>query len=158
MPREERGYQAFIERLKAEWEQAAPETGLAELIDQTQAYLAAAEELTRDELSLIAEYVRHDLREFDDAPGGYQDSAFYHALQESIWGSLLELTDRTQVEWQSLLDEVQHKGLYHAGELMGLGVLVCDGCGYRRLVLHPERLRSCIQCGGEHYHREPLEP
>ena len=98
------------------------------------------------------------MREFEEAPGGYRDSAFYQALQESIWGWLLELTDRTQVEWRSVLDEVQHKGLYRVGDRMALGVLVCNQCGHRRLVLHPERIVSCIECSGEEFSREALAP
>ena len=158
MSKQQQGYEAFIERLKAEWQAAEPGESLNRLIERTQAYLIAAETLTKDELALIAEYVKEDLREFEEAPGGYKDSAFYNALQESIWGWLLELTDRTQLEWIAVLDEVQHKGLYHAGERMGLGTLVCEQCGFRRLVLHPERIATCIECGGAHFHREPLAP
>lgn len=158
MPKELRGYAAFIERLRAEWRAAEPEANLSKLLERTQAYLEAAGELTRDELALIAEYVREDLREFEEAPGGYKDSAFYNALQESIWGWLLELTDRTQVEWQAVLDEVQHKGVYKVGDRMSLGVLVCNQCGHRRWVLHPERIVSCIECGGSEFSREALAP
>lgn len=158
MPKQQQGYEAFIARLQAEWQAAEPGVSLTHLIERTQAYLAAAEALTKDELALIAQYVKEDLREFEEAPGGYRDSAFYQALQESIWGWLLELTDRTQVEWRVVLDEVQRKGLYKAGDRMALGVLVCNQCGHRRLVLHPERIVSCIECGGELFSREALAP
>lgn len=158
MPRQQQAYEAFIRRLQEEWANADPGASLSSLLVRTQAYLEAAGELTRDEWALIREYVRRDLRDFEDAPGGYRDSAFYQALQTSIWAWLLELTDRTQVEWIAVLDEVQHKGLYHAGERMGLGTLVCEQCGFRRLVLHPERIATCIECGGAHFHREPLAP
>ena len=73
MPKQQKGYEAFIERLKAEWRAAEPEANLSKLLERTQAYLEAAGELTRDELALIAEYVREDLREFEEAPGGYKD-------------------------------------------------------------------------------------
>ncbi|MFC3912062.1 hypothetical protein ACFOSS_01090 [Pseudaeromonas sharmana] len=158
MPRQQQAYEVFIQRLKQEWQDADPGASLQSLLEKTQAYLEAAGELTRDEWALIREYVRRDLQDFDQAPGGYRDSAFYQALQTSVWGWLLELTDRTQVEWISVLDEVQHKGVFLAGERMGLGVLVCEQCGYRREVLHPERIVSCIQCGGTRFHREPLAP
>ncbi len=158
MSKQQQGYEAFIERLKAEWQAAEPGESLNRLIERTQAYLIAAETLTKDELALIAEYVKEDLREFEEAPGGYKDSAFYNALQESIWGWLLELTDRTQLEWRAVLEEVRHKGLYRVGDRMALGVLVCNQCGHRHLVLHPERIVSCIECGGEEFSREALTP
>ena len=158
MPKQQQGYEAFIERLKAEWQAAEPGESLNRLIERTQAYLVAAETLTKDELALIAQYVKEDLREFEEAPGGYKDSAFYNALQESIWGWLLELTDRTQLEWRAVLEEVRRKGLYRVGDRMALGVLVCNHCGHRHLVLHPERIVSCIECGGEEFSREALTP
>ena len=158
MPKQLQGYEAFIERLKAEWQAAEPGESLNRLIERTQAYLIAAETLTKDELALIAEYVKEDLREFEEAPGGYKDSAFYNALQESVWGWLLELTDRTQLEWRAVLEEVQHKGVYRVGDRMALGVLICNRCGHRHLVLHPERIVSCIECGGEEFSREALTP
>ncbi len=71
---------------------------------------------------------------------------------------MLELTDRTQLEWRAVLEEVQHKGSYRVGDRMALGVLVCNQCGHRHLVLHPERIVSCIECGGEEFSREALTP
>ncbi|MFB2830443.1 hypothetical protein ACE1BS_12665, partial [Aeromonas jandaei] len=40
----------------------------------------------------------------------------------------------------------------------GLGVMVCDQCGWRHTVLHPEQLDTCPECGCAEYHREPLSP
>ena len=111
MPKQQQGYEAFIERLKAEWQAADPGETLIQLIERTQAYLVAAETLTKDELALIAQYVKEDLREFEEAPGGYKDSAFYNALQESVWGWLLVLSDRTQLARRAVLEEGQHKGM-----------------------------------------------
>ena len=68
MPKQQQGYEAFIERLKAEWQAADPGESLIQLIERTQAYLVAAETLTKDELALIAQYVKEDLREFEEAP------------------------------------------------------------------------------------------
>ncbi len=163
MPKAQKGYEDFIKQLRQEWhdwQEGEPysEARLSQFIQRTEAYLEAAGDLTRDEIALISQYVRRDLSQFADAPGGYKDSAFYAALKESIWGGLLELTDRSQLEWQELLADVSHKGIYRAGDMMGLGVLVCEQCGHRRNVLHPEKLTPCVQCGGESFTREPLAP
>ncbi len=135
--------------MKAEWQAADPGESLNRLIERTQAYLIAAETLTKDELALIAEYVEEDLREFEEAPGGYKDSAFYNALQESIWGWLLELTNRTQLEWRAVLEEVRHKGALSGRRSHGTGragsvisVVIATWCCIRSGSV------SCIECGG----------
>ena len=157
MSKELKGYEAFIQRLKEEWQTAAPGETVNQLVERTRAYIAAAGELTQDELALIAEAVREDLQEFREAPGGYRDSAFYHALQESIWSWLLELTDRTQIELLTVQQGWRNQGRYQAGEKMGLGLLVCDACGHKRQVMHPEHIPACSKCGTERFHRQPLQ-
>lgn len=160
MSKLQNAYETFILRLKQEIHdtETVQSQRLDELIEQTQAYLEAAGELTQDEWALIAQYVREDLQQFEQAPGGYADSAFYQSLKESIWGWLLDLSDRSQLQWVEMLADIRHKGHYQVGDRVGLGIVVCERCGYRRVVLHPEKLSSCIQCEGTHFRREPLTP
>ncbi len=55
------------------------------------------------------------------------------ALKDTAWSWLADVTDRTQVEWQELADELEHKGVYRAG--MG-GTW---GAGVRSLRVAPYR-------------------
>ena len=110
MSRVEKGYAAYIQRLKEEWQAAEPGEPLNRLLANTVGYLEAASELTRDELALVSEAVRRDLHALAAARGGYRDSAFFNALKESVWSWLLELADRPELEWQSVQDELRHPG------------------------------------------------
>lgn len=159
MDKQKKGYEAFIEELRAQWEAAGQfhEERLNRLIARVQAYLEAAGELTRDEWALIAEYVKRDLGTFDQGRPE-EESEFSLLLQDSIWGWLAEATDRTQVEWQELAAELEHKGEYHGGDWVGLGTMVCSQCGHRHTVLRPEQLGACIECGASAFAREPLSP
>ncbi len=132
MDKRRQGYEAFIAQLKKQWEETEAFQGerLNRMIAKVQAYLEAAGDLTQDEL----------------------------ALKDTAWSWLADVTDRTQVEWQELADELEHKGVYRAGDWVGLGVLVCDHCEWRHTVLHPEQLGTCPECGADEYHREPLSP
>jgi len=138
MDKRRQGYEAFIAQLKKQWEETEAFQGerLNRMIAKVQAYLEAAGDLTQDELALIAVL----------------------ALKDTAWSWLADVTDRTQVEWQELADELEHKGVYRAGDWVGLGVLVCDHCEWRHTVLHPEQLGTCPECGADEYHREPLSP
>ncbi|MEG0008495.1 zinc ribbon-containing protein [Aeromonas lusitana] len=160
MDKRRQGYEAFIAQLKKQWEETEEFQGerLNRMIARVQAYLEAASDLTQDELALIAEYVKRDLGNYDEGRSEAPESAFMLALKDTAWSWLADVTDRAQVEWRELADELEHKGIYRAGDWVGLGVLVCDHCEWRHTVLHPEQLGTCPECGANEYHREPLSP
>lgn len=160
MDKRRQGYEAFIAQLKKQWEETEEFQGerLNRMIAKVQAYLEAASDLTQDELALIAEYVKRDLGNYDEGRSEAPESAFMLALKDTAWSWLADVTDRAQVEWRELADELEHKGIYRAGDWVGLGVLVCDHCEWRHTVLHPEQLGTCPECGANEYHREPLSP
>ncbi|KUE79477.1 zinc ribbon-containing protein [Aeromonas schubertii] len=160
MDKQKKGYEAFIEELRAQWEATGQyqEERLNRLIARVQAYLEAAGDLTRDEWALIAEYVKRDLGNFDEGRQDTPESEFTLLIKDSIWSWLVEATDRTQVEWAELAADLEHKGEYRSGDWVGLGVMVCRLCGHRHTVLRPERLGECIQCGATAFVREPLSP
>ena len=85
------------------------------------------------------------------------ESAFMLAPKDTAWSWLADVTDRAQVEWQELADELEHKGPYRAGTGR-TSALVCDHCEWRHTVLHPEQLGTCPECGADEYRREPLSP
>ena len=160
MDKRRQGYEAFIAQLKKQWEETEEFQGerLNRMIGQVRAYVAAAGDLPRDELAVIAEYVKRDLGNYDESRAEVPESAFMLALKDTVWSWLADVTDRAQVEWSELADELEHKGVYRAGDWVGLGVLVCDHCEWRHTVLHPQQLGTCPECGANEYHREPLSP
>lgn len=160
MDKRRKGYEAFIAQLKQQWEETEAFQGerLNRMIARVQAYMEAAGDLTQDELALIAEYVKRDLGSFEAGRTEAPESAFMLALKDTVWSWLADVTDRSQVEWQELADELEHKGVYRVGDWVGLGVLVCEDCEWRHTVLHPEQLGPCPECGASEFHREPLSP
>ncbi|MGL5948845.1 MAG: zinc ribbon-containing protein [Aeromonas sp.] len=158
--KQKRSYEAFIEQLREQWQATERFQGerLNQIIGKVQDYLEAASDLTQDELALIAEYVKRDLTTYDDGRQSADDSEFTVALKDSIWSWLAEVTDRTQVEWAELSENLAHKGHYQAGDWVGLGVMVCEQCRHQHKVLHPEALSRCTACDGAHFRRKPLSP
>ncbi|GAK82964.1 hypothetical protein JCM19238_508 [Vibrio ponticus] len=79
-------------------------------------------------------------------------------MADSIWQGLLDITDRTKVEWVELFADLEHQGLYEAGEVIGLGTLVCDECGHQTQYNHPTVIIPCTQCGHKAFSRRALKP
>ncbi|MBU2898451.1 zinc ribbon-containing protein [Vibrio hepatarius] len=118
----------------------------------------AANDLTKDELALVSAYVKSDLKEFSESFEESKGGPFYLMVEDSIWQGLLEITDRTKVEWVELFDDLEHQGLYQVGEVIGLGILVCDECGHKIQYNHPTVVIPCIKCGCKGFSRKALRP
>lgn len=153
-------YQAFIERFTRDLQTGEHQINKA--VETTEAYLNATSDLTRDELALINAYIERDLAEFaqsyEESKAAFKDGVFYLSLKESIWQGLAEITDKTQLEWREVIDDVTHHGVYQSGEIVGLGNLVCEHCHHRLVFNHPDVLPVCPKCGGTEFNRQPFQP
>lgn len=132
---------------------------LSEFFDRSKQWWAAAGELTSEEFSQASTYLKRDLMMFyRHYQQDLDESEFVQSVKESLWRELAEMTDKSQLEWQELKKDFDHDGVYHAGEWIGMGTIVCCACHYKMEFNHPEELTSCPQCGGEAFLREALAP
>ena len=132
------------------------------LVSQARAKVAQTSELTRTEIDELLRAVRRDLEEFAMSYGESQedesDSVFLRVIKESIWQELADITDKTQLEWREVFKDVSHHGVYHSGEVVGLGNLVCEKCHHHLAFYTPEVLPLCPKCGHDQFQRRPFEP
>lgn len=86
--------------------------------------------------------VKRDLEEFarsyEESHEDESDSVFMRVIKESLWQELADITDKTQLEWREVFQDLNHHGVYHSGEVVGLGNLVCEKCHYHGGI-HPGR-------------------
>lgn len=119
-------------------------------------------ELTRTEIEEVTRAVRRDLQEFARSYGESQeeftDSVFMRVIKESLWQELADITDKTQLEWREVFKDLSHHGVYHSGEVVGLGNLVCENCHHHIAIYTPDVLPVCPKCGHNQFHRRPFEP
>jgi rubrerythrin len=119
-------------------------------------------ELTRTEIEEVTRAVRRDLEEFARSYGESQDeftdSVFMRVIKESLWQELADITDKTQLEWREVFKDLSHHGVYHSGEVVGLGNLVCENCHHHIAIYTPDVLPVCPKCGHNQFHRRPFEP
>ena len=132
------------------------------LVAQARERVAHTSELTRSEIDELLRAVRRDLEEFAMSYGESQeeesDSVFLRVIKESLWQELVDITDKTQLEWREVFKDVSHHGVYHSGEVVGLGNLVCEQCHYHLAFYTPEVLPLCPKCGHDQFQRRPFEP
>lgn len=132
------------------------------LVEQARQRVLQAGELTRTEVDEVTRAVRRDLEEFamsyEESLEEESDSVFMRVIKESIWQELADITDKTQLEWREVFQDLSHHGVYHSGEVVGLGNLVCEKCHFHLAVYTPEVLPRCPKCGHDQFQRRPFEP
>ncbi|MBP2170314.1 rubrerythrin [Erwinia toletana] len=132
------------------------------LVDNARQRLTASGELTRHEVDEVLRAVRRDLEEFARSYGENEedlnDSVFMRVIRESVWKELADITDKSQLEWREVFQDLNHHGVYQSGEVVGLGNLVCEKCHFIRAIYTPETLTRCPECGHDQFQRLPFSP
>ncbi|MDU1757301.1 MAG: zinc ribbon-containing protein, partial [Citrobacter sp.] len=132
------------------------------LVEQARQQVLQAGELTRTEVDELTRAVRRDLEEFaisyEESLEEESDSVFMRVIKESLWQELADITDKTQLEWREVFQDLSHHGVYHSGEVVGLGNLVCEKCHFHLAVYTPDVLPLCPKCGHDQFQRRPFEP
>ncbi len=132
------------------------------LVEQARVKISQSGELTHREAETLTKAVRRDLEEFalsyEESQDELTDSVFMRVIKESLWQELADITDKTQLEWREVFQDLNHHGVYHSGEVVGLGNLVCEHCHYHLAVYTPDILPRCPKCGHDQFQRRPFEP
>ncbi|MEI7348642.1 zinc ribbon-containing protein [Pectobacterium parmentieri] len=132
------------------------------LVQSARKTLQEGSELTQKEIEQVIQAVQRDLEEFgrsySESQDEFTDSVFMRVIKESLWQELADITDKTQLEWRELFKDVNRHGVYHSGEVVGLGNLVCENCHHHIAFYTPEILPLCPKCSHDLFHRQPFQP
>lgn len=145
------------------------ERDISALVQDARIELQNEGKLSEIQIEQLTSAVRRDLHEFArsysesqqavaEADDDGTDSVFMLVIKESLWKELADMTDKTQLEWKEVFKDVSHHGIYHSGEVVGLGNLVCENCHFNLAVYTPEILSKCPKCGHTEFTRLPFEP
>ncbi len=156
MPKRKASYEEMIEDVVDNLKHSPEE--LQHVLEKSGQVVEAANDMTKDEMALISAYVKSDLKEFAENYEESKSGPFYLMIANSIWQGLLDITDKTKVEWVELFQDLEHQSVYSSGEMIGLGILVCEQCGHKTEYNHPTTISPCTKCGHNTFSRQPLKP
>ncbi|WP_394175460.1 zinc ribbon-containing protein [Thalassotalea litorea] len=154
-------YQSFYERMSKWLHELREDEGktFKNLVEKGEEYLQAAEDLSVNEYQLSVQGFKNDLRQFyQEYKQQAEQSPYLKNLREGVWMQLAKMTDKSQVEWSELEDDLEHKGIYHSGELIGFGQLRCINCDHTVVIVHPSKIIPCVKCNAQEFERQPLSP
>jgi rubrerythrin len=154
MPKRKAGYESLLNEITETVRNSSAK--LDQAVEASEKIIQAASEMTRDELTHISDTMRADLQEFAENYQENKSGPFYTMISNSIWEGLASITDRTALEWIEFSKELERRGTYKAGDIIGLGILTCERCGHKAEYNHPTEIIPCIACGHHLFRRVSL--
>ncbi len=154
------GYQNIFDKIYAWLRQAKKDEvqSIMNLVDKADEFITAAEEVSVNEYQLSVDVFKQDLLGFYDNYQAEAEKSWYlKSLQEGMWQHLAKMTDKSQIEWSELVDDFNHDGVYHAGDVIGFGTVICQGCDKETDILHASTLLPCIECGSKNFTRKAIQ-
>lgn len=134
-------------------------TDIVTKVEQSKLYLQAAEQLPEEKVKQFIDNLRFDLKEFiQQNQAQAKHSLYLGLLNESFWKNMQAITDKSQVEWSELDDDIKHHGIYKTGDFIGFGLLECQHCHEKITYSHASDVIDCFSCGGSSFIRMPFSP
>jgi ribosomal protein S27E len=134
-------------------------TDFVEKVAKSKLYLQAAEKLPEDRVKQFVDNLRFDIKEvIQQNEAQVQDSLYLGLLNETFWNNMSAITDKSQVEWSELDDDIKHNGEYQSGDFIGFGYLECQNCHEKVTYNHASEVADCYSCGGSTFTRLPFLP
>lgn len=132
-------------------------TDLVALVEKSEALVVAAESISEEKCKQFIENFTYDLQDFyAQYKAEVKHSLYLSLMQEKFWRTLADITDKSQVEWVELKEDLEHKGEYYEGDIIGFGVLECAHCYHTLTITHLTHVDKCEMCGSQHFHRKML--
>lgn len=159
----EKSYNRMLERVEsrlAEVEERSWDQ-LQEEIEEAIGFEQDVAELTREELDLLAAYLRRDLSHllgFVSSTGGGVAEWLRTDLEwveDWLVEKLFSIADPTRIDTLELQQKLQDSdpNHYFAGELAMAGVLRCLNCGHLLTLSETTRLEPCERCESHYFER-----
>ncbi len=161
-PLSAKDYDRVLKRLSQRLEQAEVNSWdrLQQQIREAAELELAAEEMTKDELSLLSVYLQRDLKAlgYFAHETGRGVAAWLKfdldALEETLASVLVKVADQTRVAYEELRERIGHADeQYMAGELATAGTLACLECGLSVTLTKTVKLEPCAECGCRFFSR-----
>lgn len=157
-------YNRMLERVESRLREVE-HTSLDELrreIDNAVEYEVELEEMTRDEIALLAAYLRRDLEHLmnyfgEDTEGSLADwlRLDLSLIERQLSDLLFTIADKTLVDNLELDQKIHNEegGHYISGEIATAGVLRCLACGHMRCLTRTSHIEPCEACNSHYFER-----
>ncbi len=134
-------------------------THVVKLVENAKEWVKSAEKIPEEKCIQFIDNFKVDLLEFyQQSQVDFQHSLYAKILSETFWSNIAGITDRSQLEWIELSQDIKQDGLYKTGDYVGFGEVECLSCGNIEPIYHLTELSCCIKCDKGTFKRKSLMP
>ncbi|MCE9679022.1 zinc ribbon-containing protein [Shewanella sp. AS1] len=155
-------YETLIAQVKADFSEDNSMTvkELYKLVTASKEFLAIKKQAKDDELALVEHFLKREIANYLQEQNAEElsHSPTVIAAENTLWHWLSEITDRSQIEWHEVTQDLKHNGFYQSGEIVAQGTLICTACGHQMRIEFPGVIPDCPECECEQFTREALAP
>ena len=142
-------YDKFLTQLQ---KHAPSEETVYEAIDKVKESLFIAEELTREEIDEVSQYLMRDLHDAAHylAETGEELGSWLRfdiqLLETQLFELFMQVADKTQLELQDWQKHLTEQNQWKTGGIAGVGTLYCCQCGHIIHLKKTSRIPPCAAC------------
>ncbi|HID49438.1 MAG TPA: hypothetical protein EYP40_07495 [Chromatiales bacterium] len=156
-----KAYNTMRAALKSAWHEAGQKAlpTLKQALDAAEQKVSDLDELSREEIQRLSEYLKRDLQEAGEALADNSKKLaewleFDTELVESRLSEwVAQVANPTIVELERLREQAR-LGEWHTGEITGPGILTCQGCGEQLHFDQPGHIPPCPRCHATVFSKE----
>lgn len=133
---------------------------LRDAVDEAVEFENGLEELTREEVDLLAAYVRRDVSHLMHFVGETGEGVGewlrldLALIEHQLLDLLFSVADKTRLDTLELDHKLHHQpGQYISGEIATAGVLRCVSCGHMVCLVETSHIEPCEACGSHYFER-----
>lgn len=135
------------------------DTLIHDLVDEAREKVKNIEEVTEEDAENLAVWLKRDL---DDVVNylAKTDYAFRNwlgfetsLLKNELLQAMLDSADKTTLALLRMKENAHEPAVYHTGEVIGFGTLICDECGEKLHFHQAGHIPPCPKCHKTSFHR-----
>lgn len=134
-------------------------TTLHSLIDEAGELLSEAQELSREQINEVSNYVKRDINDaahFLSVTGNELNEWLgfeLKMLESKVVEELLDAADPSTLDLLKFKQKTEEITAFHTGQVAGAGLLSCDACGKELHYYKAGRIPPCPKCHKTLFHR-----
>lgn len=158
-------YETMSEHVAEGFHKAKDKSGplMHELVDDAKEKVKKIEDITEEDAESIATWLKRDLDDvinyLSETENAFRDWLGFETslIKNELIQSMLETADKTTLALLRMKENAREPSVYHTGEMVGFGTLICDACGEKLHFHKAGHIPPCPKCHEISFHRIQID-
>jgi len=158
-------YETMYEHVADGLHKAKDKSGplIHELVDDAKEKVKKIEAVTEEDAENLATWLKRDLDDaihyLSETENAFRDWLGFETslIKNELIQAMLDTADKTTLALLRMKENARERTVYHTGEVVGFGTLICDACGEKLHFHNAARVPPCPKCHETRFHRIQID-